>query len=61
MTRHGGSRVPFPKNVQSSQGASFSSSSSNPATGSAGVLEYCAKSELHLATARLEVLKGRQI
>jgi hypothetical protein len=28
---------------------------------SVGVMEYCAKSELHLATARLGMLKGHQI
>jgi len=45
-----------------SQGASYSSSSSsssNPAARSDRVLEYCAKSELHPASAGLGMLKGR--
>jgi hypothetical protein len=41
------------------EGASFSSSCSNSAARSDGVLEYCAKSELHPASAGLGMLKGR--
>jgi hypothetical protein len=51
--------VKFFRVVHRSQGASFSSSSSNPATRSDGVLEYCANWELHLASAGLGVLSRR--
>jgi hypothetical protein len=40
------------------EGVSFSSSSSNPAARSDGVLEYSALTELHPASAGLEMLSG---